>query len=44
MNHTENGVMTLDDWLDIYARHVSDHVDQMGRVFAAWQKQQQSQQ
>jgi hypothetical protein len=44
MNHTENGVMTLDDWLDIYARHVSDHVDQMGRVFAAWQQQQQAQQ
>jgi hypothetical protein len=40
MNHTENGLMTLDDWLDVYARHVSDHVDQMRRVYAAWQQQQ----
>jgi hypothetical protein len=43
MNHTENGVMTLDDWLDIYARHVSDHVDQMRRVYTAWQQQQAQQ-
>jgi hypothetical protein len=29
--HPENGTMTLDDWLDIYARHVSEHVEQMRR-------------
>jgi uncharacterized damage-inducible protein DinB len=29
--HPENGTMTLDDWLDVYARHVSEHVEQMRR-------------
>jgi hypothetical protein len=43
MNHTENGLMTMDDWLDTYARHVSDHVDQMARVYAVWQQQQAQQ-
>jgi hypothetical protein len=38
--HPENGVMTMDDWLDIYDRHVPDHLAQMQEVYAAWQKQQ----
>lgn len=34
--HPENGDMTMDDWLDTYARHVHDHVGQMEAVYAAW--------
>jgi hypothetical protein len=34
--HPENGTMTLDDWLDVYARHIPDHVAQMRRIHAAW--------
>ena len=37
INHSENGWMTLDDWLTIYARHVSDHIAQMQGVYADWQ-------
>ena len=40
--HPENGVMTMDDWLDIYDRHVPDHIAQMQAVYAARQKQQTS--
>jgi hypothetical protein len=36
--HPENGETTLDDWLDTYARHVPDHVEQMERVRQAWLK------
>ena len=35
--HSESGVMTMDDWLDIYDRHVPDHLAQMHEVYAAWQ-------
>src|SRR5512143_188640 len=38
--HPENGVMTLDDWLDVYDRHVPDHIAQMQEVYAAWQARQ----
>jgi DinB superfamily len=34
--HPENGIMTLDDWLDTYATHVSDHVAQMRRIHEDW--------
>ena len=34
--HPENGDMTLDDWLDTYARHVQDHIAQMKTVHTAW--------
>lgn len=34
--HSESGRMTLDDWLDIYERHVREHVAQMRSVYAAW--------
>ena len=37
--HPENGTMTLDDWLDVYARHVTEHVAQMEGVYTAWQEQ-----
>ena len=35
-NHTENGPMTLDDWLAVYARHIPDHIAQMQAVYADW--------
>jgi uncharacterized damage-inducible protein DinB len=38
--HSENGVMTMDDWLAVYDRHVPDHIAQMQAVYAAWHKQQ----
>ncbi|MFN2196321.1 MAG: DinB family protein, partial [Anaerolineales bacterium] len=34
--HPESGDITLDDWLDIYARHVRDHIAQMDRVYESW--------
>jgi|SRR5579859_699618 len=34
--HPENGTMTLDDWLDVYERHVREHVAQMQAVYATW--------
>lgn len=36
VTHSENGVMTLEDWLDVYERHVREHVAQMRGVHAAW--------
>jgi hypothetical protein len=29
---------TFDKWLDIYSRHIPDHVEQMKKTYAAWQK------
>ena len=37
--HPENGTMTMDDWLHIYKRHIPEHVEQMRRVYRAWQSQ-----
>jgi hypothetical protein len=39
--HPENGTMTLDDWLDVYERHVPEHVAQMQRIYAEWSKRRQ---
>jgi hypothetical protein len=36
IHHPENGLMTLDDWLDVYARHIPEHIAQMQGVYAAW--------
>lgn len=36
--HSENGVMTMDDWLDAYERHVRDHIEQMQGVYNDWLK------
>jgi hypothetical protein len=36
--HPENGIMTLEDWLDIYERHIPDHVTQMRANYEAWLK------
>lgn len=40
INHTENGVMTMNDWLDTYERHVPEHIDQMQANFDDWLQQQ----
>lgn len=37
IEHSENGTMTMDDWLDMYERHVGEHVAQMQRIYDAWQ-------
>ena len=34
--HPENGDMTLDDWLDVYERHVAEHVSYMRENYEAW--------
>jgi len=34
VHHSEYGVMTLDDWLEMYARHIPDHIAQMQAVCA----------
>lgn len=34
--HSESGVMTADDWLDTYERHVRDHIEQMQGVYTDW--------
>jgi len=39
IDHPENGRMTLDDWLEVYARHIPDHVAQMAHIHAEWQSQ-----
>lgn len=36
IHHSENGEMTFDAWLEVYERHVRDHVAQMRGVHAAW--------
>ena len=36
VEHSESGTMTMDDWLDIYARHIPDHVEQMQKNHAEW--------
>ena len=41
MQHPERGIVTLDDWLAIYAAHARAHIDQMQATHAAWQAAQQ---
>jgi len=38
INHPENGIMTMDDWLRMYADHVPVHIRQMERVYQSWKK------
>ena len=37
--HTETGMMTLDDWLVTYERHIPDHIEQMQAIYADWLRQ-----
>lgn len=39
VHHTQSGVMTMEDWLDIYTRHIPDHLAQMQSVYTAWEAQ-----
>ena len=34
--HSEDGEMSLDDWLDAYDRHVSEHIGYMRENLEAW--------
>ncbi len=34
--HPENGDMTLDDWLDVYAVHIPEHLQYMRENHNAW--------
>ncbi len=34
--HPENGDMTLDDWLDVYERHIPEHLEYMRENYDAW--------
>jgi len=36
VRHIENAVMTMDDWLDIYERHIPDHIAQMQAICDDW--------
>ena len=36
--HSENGEMTMGDWLSTYERHVTDHISQIQAVFDDWMK------
>lgn len=38
IDHPENGIMTMDDWLDTYEQHVRVHVAQMKRNLEEWKK------
>lgn len=42
VNHTENGVMTMDDWLDTYERHIPEHITQMQAVYDDWLSQSET--
>ncbi|MDQ2809272.1 MAG: DinB family protein [Chloroflexota bacterium] len=37
MQHSANGLMTLDDWLAVYAAHVPAHIAQMQAIYAELQ-------
>jgi hypothetical protein len=37
--HTEDGQISLDDWLDTYERHVSEHIQQMQINYQEWKRQ-----
>ena len=36
--HPDNGKMTLDDWLKVYADHIPVHINQIKRNFNEWKK------
>ena len=38
VQHSDSGMMTMDDWLDVYDRHVPDHVAQMERIYEEWKQ------
>lgn len=34
--HPEDGMITMDDWLDTYQRHIPDHISQMESIHQSW--------
>jgi len=42
INHSENGIMHMDDWLDTYERHIPGHIKQMQGNYDEWQKRKTS--
>ena len=40
VEHSESGTMHMETWLDIYERHVRDHLQQMQEVYDEWKKSQ----
>ena len=36
IHHSENGWMTFDDWLNVYERHIPEHIEQIDAIHAAW--------
>jgi hypothetical protein len=36
VEHSENGTITMDDWLVTYERHIPDHIEQMKGNYQAW--------
>ncbi len=39
IHHSENGPMTMDDWLAVYERHIPDHIAQMDAVYEDWSRE-----
>lgn len=39
--HSESGRMGMDDWLDIYERHVPEHIAQMRAIYETWRLEQE---
>lgn len=39
IHHSENGLMTMDDWLTVYERHIPDHIAQMDAVYEDWSRE-----
>jgi len=39
VEHSENGIMTLEDWLEIYDNHPTAHIAQMKHNLKLWKKQ-----
>jgi hypothetical protein len=40
MEHTDNGTMTLEDWLRTYEDHIPAHVRQMREIYQEWKAAQ----
>jgi hypothetical protein len=36
VDHSENGIMTFDQWLQVYEEHIPVHIRQMERTYQAW--------
>ena len=43
IEHPEGGIMTLEDWLNIYANHIPEHIRQMQATYEAWKAEQEGQ-